>query len=176
MRPIVYTAIISAIAVLGTAAVASQAATPAPEPVSGCVNQTLTDGSWNLKVTSVTLGTLSNTNVAAWGVAFNFGAATSKATSPSALGVGEPQVELQDGTKLDMSTSSEIAFSRAITGATFKKGTEASGTYWYAANDITAKAAAFLFPVDPNNSVYNTPYGYPVKNPSFHVDLTCKKN
>jgi hypothetical protein len=51
-----------------------------------------------------------------------------------------------------------------------------SGTYWFRLGDATAKAVTFLFPVNPNNSVYNTPYGYPVKDPTFSVDLTCDKS
>jgi hypothetical protein len=176
-RWFVCVATLSGMVLLSTPGPQAQAASPpsGPPPVTGCLNQTLTDGFWNLKVTSADLGTLPGTNEVAWGVTFTFGSVSSKATSPSTLGVSEPQLVLKDGTKLDMSTSSYIAFSRAIAGGTFKPGNNASGTYWYLSNDLTAKATTFWFPVDPNNSVYNTPYGYRVKNPSFSVDLTCNK-
>jgi hypothetical protein len=177
LRCFVCVATLSALALLATPPPQARAASPppGPTPVTGCLNQTLTDGFWNLKVTSVTLGTIPGTDIVAWGVAFTFGAARSEAKTPSTLGVGQPQLVLKDGTKLDMSTSSEIAFSHAIIGNTFKPGNDTSGTYWYASSDLTAKATTFFFPVNPNNSVYNTPLGYPVKNPAFRVDLTCNK-
>jgi hypothetical protein len=177
LRRFVCVATLGALALLATAWPQARAASPppGPPPVTGCLNQTLTDGFWNLKVTNASLGTLPGTDEVAWSVAFTFGSVSSKATSPSTLGVSEPQLVLKDGTKLDMSTGSDIAFSRAIAGGTFKPGNNASGTYWYLSNDLTAKATTLWFPVDPNNSVYNTPYGYPVKNPSFSVDLTCNK-
>jgi hypothetical protein len=176
-RWFVCVATLSGVVLVSTPAPQARAAspTPGPQPVTGCLNQTLTDGFWNLKVTSADLGTLPGTNEVAWGVTFTFGSASSKATQPVSLGVREPQLVLKDGTKLDMSTRSDINFSREIENGTFKPGNNASATFWYLSNDLTAKATTLLFPVDPNNSVYNTPYGYRVKNPSFSVDLTCNK-
>ena len=95
---------------------------------------------------------------------------------PVSAGVGDPQLILKDGTTLDMSTDSGIAFGRGLSNATLQPDGSKSATYWFRTGDATAKAVTLLFPVDANNSVYNTPYGYPVKNPAFSVDLSCDKS
>lgn len=152
------------------------AATAPPKPVSGCLNQALTDGFWTLKVTSATLGTLPGATTPAWGITFDFGNAQTKAASPNTLGVAAPQLILKDGTTLDMTTDSGLHFQHALEFTTLQPGGKKSGTYWYIPDDPATKAATFLFPVNASNSIYNTPYGYPVKNPAFSVDLTCTKS
>lgn len=154
----------------------SDAATAPPKPVAGCLNQSLTDGFWNLKVTAAALGTLPDSTTPAWGVTFLFGNAQTKASSPNTVGVGVPQLILADGTTLDMTTTSGLKFQRALEYTTLQPAGQKSGTYWYIPDDPATKATSFLFPVSANNGVYNTPYGYPVKNPAFSVDLTCKKS
>ena len=150
--------------------------TPAPpKPVAGCLNQALTDGFWNLKVTAVTLGTEPEATTPAWGATFEFGNAQTKAAIPNSVGVDYPKLVLSDGTTLDMTTTSELKFQRAIQMATLQPGAQKSGTYWYRPDDPATKASTFLFPVSASNSVYNTSFGYPVKNPAFSVDLTCNK-
>jgi len=153
----------------------SHATTTPPPPVTGCINQTLSDGFWTLKVTKAAL-LADPDNLPAWGVTFTLGNAQKKSAMPTEVGVGQPQVILKDGTTLDMTTSSEIDYGRNMSSLSFGPHTQKSGIYWYRIGDATAKGTTFLFPVDPNNSVYHTPFGYPVKNPAFSVDLTCDKS
>lgn len=175
LRAIAFIAVLSGILALSVGFTPSQAATAPPKPVTGCLNQTLTDGFWNVKVTSFTLGIEPDSSIPAWGATFSLANARTKTSTPTELGVGQPQVILKDGTAVDMTTSSELAYQKVIYSA-FKPNTQMSGTYWYRVGDTIAKATTLLFPVSPNNSVYNTPFGYPVKNPSFSVDLTCDKS
>ena len=154
----------------------SYAAPTPPKPVAGCINQTLSDGFWSLKVTASTLGTLPGATTPAWGVTFAFGNLQAKAAAPNAVGVGVPQLILSDGTTLDMTTDSGLKFQHALEYATLQPGAQKSGTYWYVPDDPATKAVTFSFPVSANNSVYNTSFGYPVKNPAFSVDLTCNKS
>jgi len=172
--------VLSALLAMQLCVVMAQAASPppGPKPVTGCLNQTITDGFWNLKVTSATLGALpTNSEVVAWGVTFAFGPAGSKVLTPadSGLGDNQPELILKDGTKLDMTTSSEIDFNRAFLAGSLKARTSTTLTLWYPTTDVTSKAVTFSFPLNAVNPVLQTSYGYPVKNPSFSVDLTCKK-
>src|ERR1700730_18959799 len=67
------------------------AATAPPKPVSGCVNQLLTDGSWNLKVTGAKLGVLPDSTTPAWSVTFQFGNVRTAAANPGAHRRGQPR-------------------------------------------------------------------------------------
>jgi hypothetical protein len=154
---------------------ASAASTP-PAPISGCVNQTISNGLWSLKVTNAVLGTEPAVSVAAYGVTMTLQNVGKKEEVPDTLGVGLPQVVLKDGTKLDISTDSQIAFGQAYSYTTFKPGMQVSGTYWFRTSDVTNHATAFVLPVSPTNSVYGTSLGYAMKNPSLSVDLTCNKS
>lgn len=176
IRPIILIAFLGVCATWVVSFAPSLAATAPAKPVTGCLNQSLTDGFWDLKVTSATLGTLQNTTTPAWGVTFSFGNAQTKAATPNTVGVGVPQLILSDGTTLDMTTDAGLRFQHALEYTTLQPSGKKSGTYWYIPDDPATKAATFLFPVSANNSVYNTPYGYPVKNPAFSVDLTCTKS
>jgi len=172
--------VLSAVLALQLCAVMARAASPppGPKPITGCVNQTITDGFWNLKVASATLGTLpTDSEVVAWGVTFAFGPSGSKVLTPADSGFGnnQPELILKDGTKLDMTTSSDIAFSHAFLAGSLKPHTSTTLTLWYPTTDVTSKAVTFSFPLNAVNPVLQTSYGYPVKNPSFSVDLTCNK-
>jgi hypothetical protein len=161
---------ISAAGALGTEAASSP-------PVSGCLNQTLTNGLWNLKVTKVSIGTLpTDPETSALAVSFLFGPARSQTLVPDSDGVGEPTVGLKDGTTLDMSTHSRIAYGPEIVLYTFKPGTMKSATYWYPSTDLGSKAVTFVLPVKATTGFLNHPVGYAVPNPSFQVDLTCDKS
>jgi len=172
-----YFLILATAIVISTAgALRSEAAsTPAgPAPVSGCFNQTLTNGLWNLKVTKVSIGTLpTDSDTSALAVTFEFGPNKSQTLIPNSDGVGEPEVTLKDGTTLDMSTHSRIAYGPEIWLNTFKPGEMKSGTYWYPSTDLGSKAMTFLMPVKAAVGFLDRPVGYTVKNPSFQVDLTC---
>ena len=147
---------------------------PGPSPISGCLNQTLTNGLWNLKVTKVSIGTLpTDPDASALAVTFFFGPAKSQTLIPDSDGVGEPVVTLKDGTTLDMSTHSRIAYGPEMSLNTFKAGEMKSGTYWYPSTDLGSKAVTFSMPVQATVGFLNRPVGYTVKNPSFQVDLTC---
>jgi len=74
-----------------------------------------------------------------------------------------------------MTTSSGLKFQRAIQYATMQPGALKTVTYQFIPDDPTTKTATFSFPIDAANSIYHTPFGYPVSNPSFSVDLTCSK-
>jgi hypothetical protein len=169
----------TAMAILACSALCVEAASPpaGPPPVSGCLNQTVTDGFWNLKVTKVSVGTLpTNSDESALSVTFTFGPATSQALVPDSYGVGEPQVVLKDGTTLDMSTHSRIAYGQEISLFNFKPGSTKSVTYWYPSTDLLSKATTFVMPVSPTVGFQDRSVGYKVKNPAFQVDLTCDKS
>lgn len=160
--------------VFGSAA-AWAASTP-PPPVSGCLNQAISDGLWALKVTNVVLGIEPpSTDITAYGATFTLENVGKKAEVPDPLGIGLPQIVLKDGTKLDVSTDSQIAFQNALSYTSFKPGMQVTGTYWFRTTDLTNRAASFSLPVSATNSVYGTSLGYSIKNPSFSVDLTCNK-
>jgi len=84
LRPIAIAAILGALALQSFQSQPVRAASSPGKPVSGCVNQKLTDGFWSLKVTSATLGTLSDSTQPAWNVTFEFGNAQSKVATPNA--------------------------------------------------------------------------------------------
>jgi len=162
---------IAAAAIVGLADPSAAYGAAAPQkPISGCVNQALTNGLWNLKVTEAKLTTLPDSATPAWAVTFAFGNAGSAAAMPNDLGVAQPQLWLADGTTLDMTTDSELKYQRAISMVTLRPGFMKTGTYYYVPDDPATKATAFDFPV-----AYSASYGYRMKNPGFNVDLTCKK-
>ncbi|GEM_PF-2647789 len=155
---------------------AASPATTSPRPVSGCVNQTLSDGIWGLKVTNVVFGTDPSVAVAAYGVTFTLSNLSKQTQVPDSLGIGLPQVVLKDGTILEIATDSQIAYQDAITYTNFKPGMHVSGTYWFRASDQTNRAASFVLPVSATNTVYHTSLGYKLTNPAFSVDLTCNES
>jgi hypothetical protein len=166
-----------ALATLGPQAQAASAPS-GPPPVSGCLNQNLTDGFWNFKVTSIKLGTIPDTDITAWNVAFTFGPATSQALVPNDYGVdsrGDTVLVLKDGSTLDMTTHSELAYQQEILMNTLKPGSSKSVNYWFPLHGATAKPITFVLPVSPVGGFFNRSYGYTLKNPSFSVDLTCDK-
>jgi hypothetical protein len=172
---------LAALATLGPQAQAATAPS-GPPPVSGCLNQNLTDGFWDFKVTSIKLGTIPTTDITAWNVAFIFGNAGSQASTPNdygvgspSFGVGEPLVFLKDGSTLDMNTGSVLALQREILYNSFQPGSSKSVNYWFPLRDATAKPTMFVLPVSPVGGFFNRSFGYTLKNPSFSVDLTCKK-
>lgn len=175
IRQIARIAVFAAWAATTASYAPGHAATAPPTPVTGCMNQALSDGFWTLKVTKAAL-TVDPDNLPAWSVTFTFGNAQKKSVVPVEVGVGQPQIVLKDGTMLDMTTSSEIDYGRNMSNVSFGPGAQRSGTFWYRIGDATSAGVTFLFPVDPNNSVYHTPFGYPVKNPTFSVDLNCDRS
>lgn len=170
-----FTAALTAVAAIVAFSAASPATT-SPRPVSGCVNQTLSDGIWGLKVTNAVFGTDPSVAVAAYGVTFTLSNVSKQTQVPDSLGVGLPQVVLKDGTILDVATDSQIAYQDAITYTNFKPGMQVSGTYWFRTSDLTNRATSFLLPVSATNTVYHTPLGYKLANPAFSVDLSCNKS
>jgi hypothetical protein len=163
-----------AISVFGSSG--ARAASTPPPPVSGCLNQALSDGFWGLKVTNVVLGLEPGYEIAAYGATFTITNVSKKTASPQDLGVGDPQIVIKDSTKLDLSTDSGIAYEQSISYADFKPGMQATGTYWFRTDDLTNRAITFVLPVSATNSVYGTSLGYSLRNPSFSVDLTCNKS
>ena len=174
-RASIPTFILALAAAVAVAGVATRAATPQPAPVSGCINQTITNGMWSLTVTKAILGVEPGYDIAAWGITFTLANPQKKSATPGDTGVGEPQVALKDGTKLDMWTDSEIDYGRAITYTEFKPGTKVSGSYWFRTSGA-APAVAFILPVSATNAIYASSLGYAMKNPSLSVDLTCNKS
>ena len=144
--------------------------------VEGCINQTLFDGFWRFKVKSAVLGTEPGSpTLPAWGVAIELRNARTQDTSPAYVGVGSPQVVLADGTVLNMSTDSQIAYNSKILYLTIPPGGSAHGTFYFRTDNNTSKADKLLLPINPSNTVYRTSLGYPVKNPSFRVHLNCRR-
>jgi hypothetical protein len=174
-RASIPTLILSVAAAFAVAGAAARAATPPPASVSGCINQTITNGMWSLTVTKAILGVEPGYDIAAWGITFTLENPQKKSATPGDTGVGEPQVVLKDGTKLDMWTDSEIDYGRAITYTEFKPGSKVSGTYWFRTSGA-ATAVVFVLPVSATNEIYSSSLGYAMKNPTLSVDLTCNKS
>jgi len=181
MRIPLATGVAFAVFISGSGAFASSS-TPLPgganqrSSVEGCMHQTLFDGFWRFKVTSVNLvKEFSYTDTKAWAVAIEIRNARTTDTTPALVGVGQPQLVLADGTVLDMDTDSGIAYGRQVSYANLPPGGSAHGTLYFRPDTNTSKPDKLLLAVSPRNPVYHTLWGYPVKDPSFRVHLNCTK-
>ncbi len=145
--------------------------------VEGCMGQTLFDGFWRLKVTSVTTADEPGNTVAipAYAVALDLKNARALDSSPSMLGVGQPQLVLDDGTVLELSTGSEITYSNQLQFKSLAPGAGAHVLAYFRVENTTAKPSKVLLTIKRANPATKASFGYPTSDPSFRVHLDCTK-
>ena len=144
--------------------------------VEGCMGQTLFDGFWRFKVTSVTTADEpGDLKIPAYAVALDIRNARAVDSSPSMLGVGLPQLVLDDGTVLELSTGSHIAYSNQLQFKSLAPGAGAHVVSYFRVENTTAKPSKLLLGITRANPATKASYGYPTADPSFRVHLDCTK-
>ncbi len=144
--------------------------------VEGCVGQTLFDGFWRFKVTKIESSQEPGySNIPAWAVSMELRNARSVDSTPALLGVNSPNLVLDDGTVLELSTESGIAFSQQMRYKNLPPGAPTHGTFYFRIENNTAKPAKLMLGIDAMNTVLHKSWGYPIHDPSFRVRLGCTK-
>ncbi|OLV17356.1 hypothetical protein BOO71_0009052 [Deinococcus marmoris] len=132
--------------------------------VEGCLNQQLFNGVWRFKVLSVVQsGPLWRLKVE-----MKFGSATG-GYSTSGTGVLGYNLQLESGKVIPVNSSVVDLRDKG-----FLPGEGFTPTLDFDAGGVGGKPVKLVVPVDPAG-VANTGLSYSVKDPSFRVDLTCKK-
>ncbi|CAM4115041.1 hypothetical protein [Deinococcus marmoris] len=130
----------------------------------GCLNQQLFNGVWRFKVLSVAQ------NGPLWRlkVEMKFGSVTG-GYSTSGTGVLGYNLQLESGKVIPVNSSVVELRDRA-----FIPGEGFTTTLDFEAGAGDGKPRKLVVPIDPQG-VASTSLSYSVKDPSFRVDLTCKK-
>ncbi len=182
-RPVLIAASVVVLALHGFAAAAA-AKPKAPiagganqrASVEGCIGQTLFDGFWRFKVTGITSADepFAGLTIPAWAVTMEMRNARSQPSTPALFGVENPQLILEDGTVLDLSGGSRLAYGEQMQGKELPPGGSAHLKAYYRIENNTSKPAKLLLGV---NSATDGPRGkgYPMADPSFRVRLNCTK-
>jgi len=143
--------------------------------VEGCMGQTLFDGFWRFKVTSLTSTqeTSPGLSIPAWAVTMEIRNARPQDSMPSLLGVERPELILQDGTVLQLSVGSNLSYSEDLQFKELPPGGAAHSKVYFRIDNNAARPTKLLLGV---NSTADGPkgVGYPMHDPSFRVRLDCK--
>lgn len=131
--------------------------------VEGCTNDQLFNGVWRFKVLDVTGG--GDT----WRARVELrNGATVGGYSLSGSGLGSVGLQLDTGKTLDAASFLDLS------DHAFLPGEARTGTVDFPTNAATGKPVKLVLTLDPQG-VANTPLKYTVKDPSFRVNLTCRK-
>ena len=131
--------------------------------VAGCVNQQLFNGVWRLKVLDVSGGG------DAWHAKVEVrNGSTVGGYSLSGSGLGGVGLQLESGKTLTAGTFLDLS------DHAFLPGEAHTGTIDFPTDGAAGQPVKLVVPIDPQG-VASTPLKYSVKDPSFRIDLTCKK-
>lgn len=165
-------------------ALAAQGGADQRASLEGCVNEWLFNGIWRMRVTGVeAIQDPGRGGAPGWGVTVEFRNGTKNVINLSKTGV-------EKGTSLALRSGNTLANSEgsAWVDAIFKDVPQAAAhvfryNFWHPDGTTAAQASAtvpakLIVQVDPNqlkNWVATKTLKYTVPNPSFRVDLTCRK-
>ncbi len=108
-------------------------------------------------------------------VAMEIRNARSQDSSPASLGVGKPQLVLDDGTVLELSVESGISYSKQMQYMNLAPGASAHTTSYFRTESNAGKPSKLLLGITPTNPALKTSLGYPTADTSFRVRLNCTK-
>lgn len=133
--------------------------------VQGCLNQQLFNGVWRFKVLDV-----SGDESSGWKVKMELrSGSTVGGYSLGGSGLGGFNLQLASGKVITADSSAlELSDKAFIPGEAF------TSTLSFDPEGKTGQPVKLVVPIDPQG-VANTPLKYTVKDPSFRVDLTCRK-
>lgn len=133
--------------------------------VEGCLNQQLFNGVWRFKVLDV-----SGDETGGWKVKMELrNGSAAGGYSLGGSGLGGFNLQLESGKTISADSSAlDISNKAFIPGEAF------TSVVNFDPAGKTGKPVKLVVPIDPQG-VANTPLKYTVKDPSFRVDLTCKK-
>jgi len=151
--------------------------------VEGCLNEFLFNGVWRLRVKALEVITDPNRgDFPGYAVTVELRNGTPKTLTPVEGGIDANNaftLNFADGNSLAYSYGTDWvdkAFAKIVQGSgtvfTFKIYPEAKLTLEQAKANLPQK---FLFEVNPDKLKKDLGVGFTVKDPSFRVDLTCKK-
>ncbi len=145
--------------------------------VEGCLGENLFNGIWRLRVAKIEPFVDGSQNGYDVTVEIRNGvsktiAGTKTGITPSASG---KNLILSDGQALEFANSSASAWIDAAFKSIPQGSLNKVSFRYYLPEGVTEKPAKFLFEVDAAELDKDLKVGFTVKDPSFRVDLTCKK-
>ena len=153
--------------------------------VTGCVNEWLFNGIWRLRVTKVEATTdPSGGTLPGYLVTAQVSNGTNKTLTLDQTGIqtgNAYSISFADGNSYNAPTSTSVRY-QDKTWAKLLQGSGTLLTFFFFPNDGRTMAQAqanmpqkFLFEVIPSKLEKGLGVGFTVPDPSFRVDLTCKK-